>query len=73
MELLEDLNARGTTVLVASHDMMVIERMNKRVVTLEDGAIVHDTGAPSEMRLPEDLARTPVTVAETDTEAHGAG
>jgi len=43
MELLRELNTKGTTVLVASHDMMVVERMGKRVVTLDHGAILSDT------------------------------
>jgi cell division transport system ATP-binding protein len=42
MELLMALNLRGTTVLVASHDMMVIHRMGKRIVTLEMGRILSD-------------------------------
>jgi cell division transport system ATP-binding protein len=42
MELLMALNLRGTTVLVASHDMMVIHRMGKRIVTLQDGCIQSD-------------------------------
>jgi len=43
MELLRQLNVRGTTVLVASHDVMVVERMNCRTVTLDDGRIISDT------------------------------
>jgi cell division transport system ATP-binding protein len=43
MELLRELNNKGTTVLVASHDMMVVERMGKRVVTLDHGVILSDT------------------------------
>jgi cell division transport system ATP-binding protein len=43
MELLKRLNVRGTTVLVASHDVMVIHRMGKRIITLERGEIVSDT------------------------------
>lgn len=42
MELLQQLNLRGTTVLVASHDETVIKRVNRRVVTLESGQIVSD-------------------------------
>jgi cell division transport system ATP-binding protein len=42
MELLMALNERGTTVVVASHDTPVIERMRRRVVTLEAGEIVDD-------------------------------
>ncbi len=43
MELLEKLNKAGTTILVASHDMMVIHRMAKRIVTLQGGKILADT------------------------------
>lgn len=43
MELLKSLNLKGTTILVASHDMMVVERMDRRVVTLDAGCIVSDT------------------------------
>jgi cell division transport system ATP-binding protein len=48
MELLRDLNSQGTTILVASHDMMIVERMGKRIVKLEMGQIVSDTN-PEEM------------------------
>jgi len=48
MELLKSLNLKGTTVLVASHDMMVIHRMGRRIVTLDGGHVVSDseTAAP---------------------------
>jgi cell division transport system ATP-binding protein len=42
METLQRLNNLGTTVLVASHDMMVIHRMEKRMVTLELGQKIGD-------------------------------
>jgi cell division transport system ATP-binding protein len=42
MEVLSKLNAQGTTVLVASHDMLVVERMEKRIVTLQGGRIASD-------------------------------
>ena len=44
MELLKALNLKGTTILVASHDMMVIHRMGKRIVTLDGGQILNDSG-----------------------------
>jgi cell division transport system ATP-binding protein len=43
MELLKSLNLKGTTVLVATHDMMVVEKMGRRVVTLSNGLITGDT------------------------------
>jgi len=45
MELLMGLNLKGTTVLVASHDMMVIHRMGKRIVTLDHGLVTEDAVA----------------------------
>ncbi len=42
MEILQRLSDRGATVLVASHDITVVERMGKRVVTLEEGRVVSD-------------------------------
>lgn len=43
MQLLLNLNERGTTVIVASHDMMVIEKLGKRIIRLDGGKIVHDS------------------------------
>lgn len=43
MDLLRQLNENGTTVLVASHDVMVVERMGRRTVTLDSGKIITDS------------------------------
>lgn len=42
MDLLCDVNVRGTTVLVATHDHSLIERYQKRTLRLERGSIVSD-------------------------------
>lgn len=42
MDLLIDLNRTGTTVVVASHDMMVIDRLRKRTIRMENGTISQD-------------------------------
>src|SRR3990170_7527077 len=39
MRLFLDVNARGTTVVVATHDRDMIQRMGKRVVALERGRV----------------------------------
>ena len=44
MEVLKSLNLKGTTILVSSHDMPIVERMGKRVVRLEDGLVTGDSG-----------------------------
>ena len=38
MRLFLEVNARGTTVVVATHDREMIQRMGKRVISLEKGA-----------------------------------
>ena len=45
MELLAAANARGTTVLIATHDRSLLERYKRRVVVLEHGRLVSDGGA----------------------------
>jgi cell division transport system ATP-binding protein len=45
MELLHGANARGTTVVVATHDRSLLERYKKRIIALERGAVVSDGGA----------------------------
>ena len=40
MNLFRDINARGTTVLVATHDRELIRRVGKRTVTLDQGLLV---------------------------------
>ncbi|HEX9243851.1 MAG TPA: cell division ATP-binding protein FtsE [Anaeromyxobacter sp.] len=42
MDLLYAANARGTTVVVATHDRSLLERYKKRVVVLERGRLVSD-------------------------------
>jgi cell division transport system ATP-binding protein len=42
MDLLYGANARGTTVVVATHDRSLLERYKKRVVALERGRLVSD-------------------------------
>ncbi len=42
MDLLNDVNARGTTVVVATHDASLIARYQKRTLRLEKGTVVAD-------------------------------
>jgi cell division transport system ATP-binding protein len=42
MELLQRINLKGTTVVVATHNQAVVDRMRRRVVRLEHGRILHD-------------------------------
>ena len=47
MTLLQQFNDVGVTVLIASHDVELIKRMNRRLLTLEHGQLIHD-GLPEE-------------------------
>jgi cell division transport system ATP-binding protein len=42
MELLLEINRRGTTVVMATHNREIVNRMRKRVIALESGRIVRD-------------------------------
>jgi len=42
MELLLRINLKGTTVVVATHNQAVVDRMRRRVVRLDNGRIVTD-------------------------------
>ena len=42
MRILEQVNKRGTTVIVATHDQMIVNSLKKRVITLDQGKIVKD-------------------------------
>lgn len=43
MKVLLDINSRGTTVLVATHDANLVNRLQRRVLHLRNGRIVKDT------------------------------
>jgi cell division transport system ATP-binding protein len=45
MRLLYRINRTGTTVLVASHDKVMVDRMRRRVIELSNGGIVRDEAA----------------------------
>ena len=42
MELLEDINKSGTTILMATHAKDIVNNMKKRVIAVEDGLVVRD-------------------------------
>jgi cell division transport system ATP-binding protein len=42
MSLLNDINRRGTTVVVATHAKEIVDRMQKRVIAIDKGAIYSD-------------------------------
>ena len=42
ISLLDTINQNGTTVVVITHDMHLVERMKKRVIRLDGGNLIYD-------------------------------
>ncbi len=42
IQLLAKINVKGTTVVIATHDRDIVDRMSKRVVTLAHGKVIAD-------------------------------
>lgn len=42
MGLLNDINTRGTTVVMATHAKDIVDRMKKRVIQIDKGIIIRD-------------------------------
>ena len=43
MKLLEEINQKGTTVIVVTHNMEIVKVMKKRVITIKKGVVVSDS------------------------------
>ena len=41
--MLDDINKRGTTVVVATHAKDIVDKMKKRVIQISEGEIVRDS------------------------------
>ena len=48
MNLLEEINQRGTTVVVVTHSQEMVAEMNKRVITMDRGSIISDVGGEAD-------------------------
>lgn len=42
MEILQDINRRGTTVIIATHAKEIVDKLQKRVITLDKGIVISD-------------------------------
>lgn len=55
MRLMEEINSRGTTVVVVTHNLEIVKAMNKRVITMKKGVIVDDSASyNSEVTIADD-------------------
>ena len=44
MKIFAEVNARGTAVIMATHDLRLVERYGRRILRLDDGRIREDMG-----------------------------
>lgn len=51
MKLLEEINSRGTTVVVVTHSQEIVDKMKKRVITMDRGTIIGDRGGKAEAQI----------------------
>jgi cell division transport system ATP-binding protein len=42
MEILNQINKRGITIIVSTHDQTIVNHYRKRVITLDNGEIIRD-------------------------------
>jgi cell division transport system ATP-binding protein len=54
MNLLEKINLSGTTVVMATHDRAIVDRMQKRVIEIRNGEVVRDAQTASYREVPSD-------------------
>lgn len=50
MQLLEDINHRGTTILMATHAKEIVDALPRRILRLDHGRLVEDTARPRPAR-----------------------
>ena len=53
MELFDNINKEGKTVIVATHHQGIIEKMKRRMVIMQGGKIISDSGAKQKAEVPE--------------------
>lgn len=58
MDIIADMNARGTTVIMVCHDMEVVADYARRVIAMTAGRVVADGPTFQVLRQPEVLTRT---------------
>lgn len=67
MNLLDRINLAGTTIVMATHDRSIVDRMQKRVVEIRDGQIIRDAQTASYKEIASDsIPLIPDSIADID-------
>ena len=56
VDLLNHINANGTTVVMVTHEHELVRRFNHRVITISQGEVVSDTGVKQAEEIAEEIA-----------------
>ena len=54
IELLTEINRRGTTIIMVTHERELVERFEHRTIEIRDGCVVSDVGATGGASVPSD-------------------
>lgn len=72
LNFLRQVNAEGTTVILATHDKLIVDALGVRVLRLEDGKLVRDSigGYSASSVSPEKTEEIPVAVSSHHSSIH---
>ncbi len=80
VELLTEINRRGTTVLMVTHDSAMVKEFPRRTIEIQNGVVVSDSGAGTGKFSPmettdgnNEIEWTELIYTTPDTVAHGEG
>ena len=60
IELLNEINKQGTTIIVVTHEHDLVQKFKNRVIEINEGKVTADSGAPSEK------AMVPIEISQDD-------
>ncbi len=66
VDLLNEINRRGTTVLMVTHEHSLVKHFHKRIIQIHSGEIVADTAEMRDTYAPPEQPSTPEEIVEND-------
>ena len=69
MALLQEINALGTTMLVVTHQMELVEHFPNRIIAIDEGLIVHDDALANQAQYVEPVSEPAVEQEEYNEES----
>lgn len=66
VDLLSEINRRGTTVLMVTHEHSLVKHFHKRIIQIHSGEVVADTAAMQDSYAPPERYTEPEAAVEAD-------